>query len=101
MERQKRWQFFLILAVIILTLINILPTVFYYTKPLSQPIDAKRAENVAEAIVERVNNSNRILRIGYIHSVNCSESLQKYRTQKRRSGSFCSLFLEPKGCPTL
>lgn len=55
MEKQKRWQFFLIVAVIILTLVNILPTVFYYTKPLSQPIDAKRAETVAQGIVARVN----------------------------------------------
>ncbi len=55
MEKQKRWQFFLIVAVMILTLINILPTVFYYTKPLSQSIDAKRAEGVAQGIVERVN----------------------------------------------
>lgn len=56
MEKQKRWQFYLILAVIVLTLYNILPTIFYYTKPLKDPITAPRAEAVASAIVERVNN---------------------------------------------
>lgn len=56
MEKQKRWQLYLILAVIILTLYNILPTIFYYTKPLKSSIDAPRAENVATAIVDRVNS---------------------------------------------
>ena len=55
MEKQKRWQFYLILAVLILTIYNILPTVFYYAKPLKSPIDAPRAENVAIAAVGRVN----------------------------------------------
>lgn len=55
MEKQKSWQFYLILAVIVLTLYNILPTVFYYTKPLKSDIDAKRAEEVALAIVDRVD----------------------------------------------
>lgn len=56
MEKQKRWQGYLILVVILLTLYNILPTVFYYTKPLRAPIDTQRAEAVAESAVERVNN---------------------------------------------
>lgn len=55
MEKQKRWQLYLILAVLLLTLYNILPTVFYYTKPLKSPIDEKRSEQVAEGIVNRVN----------------------------------------------
>ncbi|MCB1118823.1 MAG: protein translocase subunit SecD [Chlamydiia bacterium] len=55
MERQKKWQFFLIIAVISLTLYNILPTVFWYTKPLDAPINAQRAEEVARQIVTRVN----------------------------------------------
>lgn len=55
MERQKRWQFWLIVAVIILTLYNILPTIFYYSKPLRQPIDSPRAHQVALAASERVN----------------------------------------------
>ncbi|MBS4167976.1 protein translocase subunit SecD [Parachlamydia sp. AcF125] len=55
MEKQKRWQLYLIIAVIVLTLYNILPTVFYYSKPLSSPIDAPRAHDVAVSIVDRVN----------------------------------------------
>lgn len=56
MEKQKRWQFYLILAVIILTLYNILPTIFYYTKPLKDPITAERAKEVSTSIVSRVND---------------------------------------------
>lgn len=55
MEKQKRWQFYLILAVIILTLYNILPTLFYYSKPLRAPIDDARAQQVAATIAHRVN----------------------------------------------
>lgn len=56
MEKQKRWQLYLILAVIILTLFNIMPTIFYYTKPLKSPIDASRAQQVAVSIADRVNS---------------------------------------------
>lgn len=56
MEKQKPWQFYLILAVIILTLYNILPTIFYYTKPLKDPIDATRAKSVSTSIAHRVND---------------------------------------------
>lgn len=55
MEKQKRWQFYLILAVIILTLYNILPTVFFYTKPLSKPVDEPMANEIAFDITHRVN----------------------------------------------
>lgn len=55
MEKQKRWQFYLIIAVLVLTLYNILPTIFFYSKPLSDPIDAPRAEHVASSIISRVN----------------------------------------------
>ncbi|MBA3239102.1 MAG: protein translocase subunit SecD [Parachlamydiaceae bacterium] len=55
MEKQKKWQFYLILAVILLTLYNILPTVFYYTKPLKSDVDATYAENVALGIIDRVD----------------------------------------------
>jgi SecD/SecF fusion protein len=55
MEKQKRWQFFLILAVIALTIYNILPTVFYYSQPLKSPIDKEKANKVAIEIMERVN----------------------------------------------
>jgi SecD/SecF fusion protein len=56
MEKQKRWQLYLILAVLVITLYNILPTVFYYSKPLGSPIDAARAKNVAEDISLRVDS---------------------------------------------
>lgn len=56
MEKQKPWQFYLIVAVMALTLYNILPTVFYYTKPLHSPIDEVRSESVAHEIMSRVNN---------------------------------------------
>lgn len=56
MEKQKRWQFYLILMVILLTLYNILPTVFYYTKPLKEPMNAERAQGVAEQIIHRVDS---------------------------------------------
>lgn len=56
MEKQKRWQLYLILAVIVLTLYNILPTIFYYTKPLNSPIDAARADSIALSIMDRVDS---------------------------------------------
>lgn len=55
MEKQKRWQLVLILTVLLLTLYNILPTVFYYSKPLRAPITQERAEAVSSEIVSRVN----------------------------------------------
>ncbi len=55
MEKQKKWQRYLILVVVLLTIYNILPTVFFYAKPLKSSIDEKRAKDVAEHIVERVN----------------------------------------------
>lgn len=55
MEKQKKWQLFLILAVIALTIYNILPTVFYYCKPLKSPISQSQAEEIASSIEKRVN----------------------------------------------
>ncbi len=55
MEKQRRWQLFLILAVILLTIYNILPTVFYYANPLKKPIGEKEAAKIAQGIVHRVN----------------------------------------------
>src|SRR3972149_4044009 len=56
MEKQKRWQLFFILAVIFLTVYNILPTVFYYTKPLHAPIQEKGANAAALNIAKRINH---------------------------------------------
>ena len=55
MEKQKRWHLYLILAVILLTVYNILPTIFYYAQPLRKSIGEKEGINVAKAIIERVN----------------------------------------------
>lgn len=55
MEKQKRWQFYLIIAVTVLTLFNILPTIFYYTKPLKDPVTEEKAHTVAVGIMDRVN----------------------------------------------
>jgi SecD/SecF fusion protein len=55
MDKQKRWQFFLIIAVLVLTIYNILPTVFFYTKPLKSSIDEKRANTITLSIVDRTN----------------------------------------------
>jgi len=56
MEKNKSWQFYLIIAVIILTIYNILPTVFYYTQPLKKPVDESKAKQTAQIISQRVNN---------------------------------------------
>ena len=55
MEKRKRWQMFIILAVVVLTFYNILPTIFYYSKPLKKPITKQEAQKVSLAIVNRVN----------------------------------------------
>lgn len=54
--KRKRWQFWLIVSVVVLTVYNILPTVFYYTKPLSNDIGTKQSAKIASAIMNRVNN---------------------------------------------
>ncbi|NDE82549.1 MAG: hypothetical protein EB051_02890, partial [Chlamydiia bacterium] len=56
MDKQKRWQLFLISGVIFLTVFNILPTVFYYAKPLKSPINPTQSEEIASSIVDRMNN---------------------------------------------
>lgn len=55
MEKRKPWQYFTIVVVLLLTLYNILPTVFYYSKPLKQPVGEELAIQVAEEMTERVN----------------------------------------------
>jgi SecD/SecF fusion protein len=55
MDKQKRWQFYVIVAVLLLTIYNILPTVFFYTKPLGSPIDEGRAHTVAMQVVDRLD----------------------------------------------
>lgn len=55
MDKRKRWQAILIIAVMVLTVYNILPTIFFYSKPLKDSIDLKRAGQVQSSIAERVN----------------------------------------------
>lgn len=55
MEKQKKWQRYLIVAIILLTIYNILPTLFFYSKPLKSPIDEKHARTISTSITERVN----------------------------------------------
>jgi SecD/SecF fusion protein len=55
MEKQKKWQFILILAVIVLTLYNVFPTLFYYSKPLKSPINEIQAKEIANSIEKRVS----------------------------------------------
>lgn len=56
MEKQKRWHIFLITAVVLLTVYNILPTVFFYTKPLKEPITQTQAQTIAKDALSRVND---------------------------------------------
>lgn len=55
MEKRKKWQLYLIIAVFVLTIYNILPTVFYYSNNLQSPITQEKAEGIATAIVDRVD----------------------------------------------
>ncbi|NGX37826.1 MAG: hypothetical protein K1000chlam2_00989, partial [Chlamydiae bacterium] len=56
MEKRKRWQQFLIVAVLFLTVYNILPTVFFYSKPLKNSVDEKAAGKISSQIMDRVNH---------------------------------------------
>lgn len=56
MEKRKRWQKFLIIGVVILTIYNILPTVFFYAKPLKNPIQEQTAVQISSAIIDRINS---------------------------------------------
>ncbi len=56
MDKQKKWQRYIIIAVLLLTIYNILPTVFFYAKPLKAPIDTARSKGIAEQLACRVND---------------------------------------------
>lgn len=55
MDKQRKWPLFAILTVIALTIYNILPTIFYYSRPLKEPIEAEAAKEISTSITERVN----------------------------------------------
>ena len=56
MEKQQRWRLVVILSVLAWTLYSIFPTIIYYSRPLSQPVDEKGAQAIELEIAQRVNN---------------------------------------------
>lgn len=61
MEKKQQWRLVVILLVLSFALYNVLPTVLYYTKPLSSPIDEKRAELIAKDVAERLEGNNQAI----------------------------------------
>ncbi|HEY4255320.1 MAG TPA: protein translocase subunit SecD, partial [Chlamydiales bacterium] len=55
MEKKRKSQFILILTVLSLTVYNVLPTLFYYSKPLDAPVSSELAEATAGEITKRVD----------------------------------------------
>ncbi len=55
MEKLKKGHLILIATVVLLTIYNILPTLIYYAKPLSKPINQKQALQIAEQAISRVD----------------------------------------------
>src|SRR3990167_4891384 len=56
MNKSRKWQFTFILTVIALTVYNILPTLFFYSKPLKSPIRETEDLACAKEISERVDS---------------------------------------------
>lgn len=56
MGKQRRWQLIGIIAVMLWTAYNVLPTLIYYSRPLERPVDAKMARSIATSIAERVSS---------------------------------------------
>ncbi len=56
MQKRNRWHWIVIFITILLTVYNILPTLFYYTKPLKQAVEEKRGMEIAKGIALRVNS---------------------------------------------
>lgn len=56
MDKLKRWHLILIVTVVFLTIYNVLPTVIYYSKPLSKPLDRKEAMQVAAQALRRLED---------------------------------------------
>ncbi|MGR3973745.1 MAG: protein translocase subunit SecF [Candidatus Rhabdochlamydia sp.] len=55
MEKPKRWHFYSIALVFILTLYHILPTVLFYTQPLKESVNEQQGDVIAAHIAHRVN----------------------------------------------
>ena len=56
MKKSTNWQIWLILTVILLTVYNIAPTLFFYLQPLKAQIDAPRGAEIASHIVKRTQD---------------------------------------------
>lgn len=56
MGKNRNWQFICILAVTLLTVYNIIPTLFFYFKPLQSPISKEQSVEIARSIQQRVNH---------------------------------------------
>jgi SecD/SecF fusion protein len=52
----KRWKLFLIIFAIVLTIYNVLPTLFYYSKPLKKEVSPKKSEKIITSSLQRVNS---------------------------------------------
>jgi len=67
MGKRKRWQQFIILAVLFLTVYNILPTIFFYSKPLKSSVTEEGATRIAAEVIDRVNGTEEEA-IDWLHS---------------------------------
>ncbi|MCH9631841.1 MAG: Protein translocase subunit SecD [Chlamydiae bacterium] len=56
MEKLKKGHLILIVAVVVLTIYNVLPTLIYYSKPLSKSISEKQAYQIAQQATDRVDS---------------------------------------------
>lgn len=83
MEKNKRWHFGLILLVLGITLYNILPTIFYYCKPLHHAIDETHGKKIIHEISARANQTSNDVDnwvLSYCKEINCSVTkIEKYR----------------------
>ncbi len=55
MKKRKGFQLAIIVCVSLLALYNILPTIFFYAKPLNEEINEKSAKQISISMLERVN----------------------------------------------
>lgn len=56
MKKKRGFQLAIILTVVALAIYNILPTIFFYSKPLNQPIDKETASHIETGMMKRVNS---------------------------------------------
>lgn len=56
MGKNRKWQFLCILAVTLLTVYNIIPTLFFYSKALHSPVSKEQSVGIVNDIQNRVNH---------------------------------------------